>query len=446
MSETESVTGQSSPERQRQLRLPSGVAFWVVAAVFGLLMFAASAPSPLYAIFQARWRFSATSLTAVFAVYAVVLLVTLLIAGSLSDYVGRRPVIVASLLVEIAAVLLFLVAGGVGALYAARALQGVAVGAATSALSAALIDLQPPGSGRGPLVNSSAPGLGLALGALATSVLVQYGPAPTHFVWWLLMGTFALTIPAVLVVPESVKRRSGALRSLRPRLGVPRGQAAAFLAHLPALVAVWALGGFYLSLGPSLAAATVHSRNLLWGGLVIVLLTGVGSVAALAFRGWTAATALRSGTLLLLGGSVVTLAGIMLRSGPLLLSGTGVAGIGWGLAFLGVFRSLLALAADAERARLVSTIYMVSYLAFSIPALAAGVAVTHAGLHDASLGYGLFVAALSAVATLLAFVRNPDKRSGDRTLPPIACSAPMTVDALPLSTAGQPRPDKLGAT
>src|SRR5919107_3614071 len=128
MSETESVTGQSSPERQRQLRLPSGVAFWVVAAVFGLLMFAASAPSPLYAIFQARWRFSATSLTAVFAVYAVVLLETLLIAGSLSDYVGRRPVIVASLLVEIAAVLLFFVAGGVWGVFSSMGLPGGAGG------------------------------------------------------------------------------------------------------------------------------------------------------------------------------------------------------------------------------------------------------------------------------------------------------------------------------
>ena len=160
---------------------------------------------------------------AIFGVYAPALIVTLLVVGPLSDYViGRRPVIVGALVVEIGAMSLFLAATGVGWLYATRVLQGCAVGAATSALSAALIDLQPEGSTRAPVVNSFTPGFGLALGALVTSALVQYAPAPTHLIWWLLLGGFALAIPAVLAVPESVARHPGALRSLRPRLGVPR--------------------------------------------------------------------------------------------------------------------------------------------------------------------------------------------------------------------------------
>src|SRR5262249_9549306 len=158
------------------------------------------AASPLYGVYQQEWRFSATTLTAVFGVYALALIVTLLVVGALSDYVGRRPVIVAALVVEIAAMSLFLAADGVGWLYGARVLQGVSVGAATSALSAALIDLQPEGSTRAPVVNSFTPGFGLALGALIASALVQYGPAPTHLIWWLLLAAFALAIPGVLAV------------------------------------------------------------------------------------------------------------------------------------------------------------------------------------------------------------------------------------------------------
>ena len=147
-------------------------------------------------------RFSATTLTAVFAVYALVVLVTLLVFGSVSDYLGRRPVILAALAVSRGACALFLAAHGVGLLFAARALQGVAVGAATGALGAALIDLQPEGSGLAPVVTTAATILGLGAGALGASALVQYGPAPTHLVWWLLLGAFAWPPPGYWRCPS----------------------------------------------------------------------------------------------------------------------------------------------------------------------------------------------------------------------------------------------------
>lgn len=405
--------------------------FWLMAGVLGLLVSASSAPSPLYGVYQQKWRFSPTTLTAIFAVYALALIVTMLVVGALSDYVGRRPVIVAALVVEVGAVSLFLAATGVGWLYAARVLQGCAVGAATSALSAALIDLQPAGSTRAPVVNSFVPGLGLAVGALVTSALVQYGPAPTHLVWWLLMAGFTLAIAGVLAVPESVARQAGALSSLRPRLGVPRPCLGEFIAGIPAVIALWALGGFYLSLGPSLAASITGSRNLLWGGVVIVLLTGIGSLSSLLFRNSAPSDAVLWGALALLAGVGVTVGGIEAPSSVLFLAGTAVAGVGFGLAFLGGFRILSALAAPAERARMVATIYVVSYLSLSLPAIAAGVAATHSGLHDASLGYAAFVGALSAIAAASAIARRASHegyagRLGTHNLPPTPCAAPMT--------------------
>src|ERR1700684_3724441 len=102
-----SERGDAGPNRQpgagavrassRRAVLPREAAFWLVAGVFFLLFFAAAAPSPLYGIYQAQWRFSATTLTVVFAAYALLLLLTLLVCGSVSDYAGRRPVILAGL-------------------------------------------------------------------------------------------------------------------------------------------------------------------------------------------------------------------------------------------------------------------------------------------------------------------------------------------------------------
>ena len=104
-------------------------------------------------------------------------------------------------------------------------------------LGAALIDLQPEGSGRAPLVTSAANLLGLGAGALGTSALAQYGPAPTHLVWWLLLGACVATAVAVLAMPETAPGRPGVLASLRPRVGVPRQARGTFAVAVPCMIA-----------------------------------------------------------------------------------------------------------------------------------------------------------------------------------------------------------------
>jgi MFS family permease len=138
----------------------------------------------------------------VFAVYAFVLLITLLMFGSVSDYFGRRRTIVAGLAAYGMACGVFLLAGGVTALFVARALQGVAVGLATGALGAAMLELQAEGRGLAAPVTSAAGPLGLAIGGFGASALVQYGPARTHLVWWLLLCAGLALVVAVLAVPE----------------------------------------------------------------------------------------------------------------------------------------------------------------------------------------------------------------------------------------------------
>ena len=157
-------------------RLPREAAFWVLAGLFLVLFFASAAASPLYGVYQVRFHFSAATLTAVFAVYVLVLLLTLLFFGSVSDYLGRLPVISVALVFSVAACVVFL------ELHPARALQERATGGATGPIGAALIDLQPPRTQRAPLVTSAFSSLGLALGSLLTSVLVQYAPAPTRLI------------------------------------------------------------------------------------------------------------------------------------------------------------------------------------------------------------------------------------------------------------------------
>ena len=407
----------------RRLVLPPAAAFWLVAAALFLMLFASGAASPLYSVYQAQWRFSATTLTAVFAVYVLALLVALLVFGSLSDYLGRRRVIAVALAAGAGACGLFLAAHGVGLLFAARALQGAAAGIVTSAAGATLIDLQPDRSQRGPVVTSAAVLLGLGAGGLGASALVQYAPAPTHLVWWLLLGASAVAAVAVLAIPETAAGRRGVASSLRPRVAVPGRARGTLAVALPVMIAAPAVNGFYLSLGPSLAAQVLRSPDLVWGGLAIFLVAGTGAAASVAFRSVSGPAALLAGCLVLLAGAVMTLAAVETASGAAFLAGTAVAGAGVGTGFFaGAYRVLTALAGPAQRAGLVAAIWIVFYLAFSVPVLAAGVATTHFGLHQTAVVYSAALAVLAAAAAGSLIIRRRN-RPGSPSAPPQAMRA-----------------------
>ena len=171
------------------------------------LLFASAVPSPLYVVYQDEWGFSSITLTSVFAVYAIALLAALLVFGSISDHIGRRPTLIAALALEIVAMVAFAGAEGVGWLFVARTLQGIATGTAMGAISAALLDLQPSNRpALGALMGAVSPLTGLALGALAAGLLVDYGPDPTRFVFWLLIAGFVVALLAVFAIPETVVR------------------------------------------------------------------------------------------------------------------------------------------------------------------------------------------------------------------------------------------------
>ncbi|AYF47819.1 MFS transporter [Pseudomonas fluorescens] len=361
---------------------------------------ASSAPTPLYHLYQEGLHFSAGMLTLIFGVYALSLLAALLTVGSLSDYLGRKPVIFAALILDMLAMLLFINEDSVAWLIAARTLQGFATGMATAVLGAALLDTDRQ---QGPLVNSVAPLLGMACGAMGSSLLVEFAPLPTQLIYWTLLVLMLLQAVYVWRLPESVSRIPGALASLRPTLHVPPQARRALWLSLPVDVAVWAMGGFYLSLAPSLVrAATGSTSNLIGGGLVAVL-TLSGALMIFTLRNRPADKVLRLGAGLLAIGVTLILTAVHSASLPLFFIATLIAGSGFGAGFLGALRSVVPLALPHERAGLMSAFYVLSYLAFCLPSLLAGNLIRSFGLIATTDGYGaiLILLALGALLGLL---------------------------------------------
>ncbi len=375
------------------------IGFWILATTVVTFFAASSAPSPLYVVYQQRWDFSALTLTLVFASYALALLVALLVFGGLSDFVGRRPVIAGALLVELASMAFFLTAHGVAALFAARIVQGLATGAAAGAMSAGIADLTP--NGRTSLtaaVNTAAPAFGLALGALVSGALVQYGPDPRTLIYAVLAVLFVVLLVALAVVPESARRRPGALPSLLPRVAVPAAARRAFRVAVPVLIATWAVGGVMLSLGPSLAVTVFGAHNHLVGGLVVTAVAGVSSLASILVRSRDARSTMVAACFVLSAGIAVVLVSLGLTSTTLFFAGLVITGAGFGAGFVSALGSVAPLATPSERAELFASLFVVSYGGFGGSAVLAGLAEPHLGLRPTAVWFGVVVIVLALLA------------------------------------------------
>lgn len=384
---------------------------WFLAITLLSFLAASTAPTPLYHLYQEQLQFSATVLTLIFAVYALSLLAALLTVGSLSDHLGRKPVIFTAILLNGAAMLLFIYASSVEWLISARVLQGFATGMATAVLSATLLDTDRQ---HGPLINSVAPLLGMALGGMGCGLLAEFAPAPLQLTYWLLLALFVLQGVYVWRLPESVTPQVGAWASLRPTLHVPMQARSTLWRVLPLNTATWALGGFYASLAPSLVRTATGSTSNLIGGATVAVLTVTGAMMIFTLRQRPAAQALRLGASLLPIGVILILLGVHSASLPLFFFGTLLAGCGFGSGFLGAVRSLVPLALPHERAGLMAAYYVLSYLAFCLPAMLAGHFSHLYGLVLTTDGYGAVLIILAVAALLLSLRAAPAK----------VCSAP----------------------
>ncbi|MFP8966513.1 MFS transporter [Pokkaliibacter sp. CJK22405] len=386
----------------RPVHSDAGQEHWSTPAIHGAIlatfMAASSAPTPLYHMYQQAWGFSSSTLTLIFAIYAFALLFALLVGGKISDHIGRRPVIFASLIVEAIATLLFTLASDSSWLIAARLVQGLATGVGMASLGAALLDVN---KDRGALINSITPLGGMALGALGCTLLVQFAPAPMHLIYDVLLAIMILGAILIWKTPETADVHAGALRSLKPSILVPQRARAMLLALSPLNIAIWGLGGFYLSLMPSLVAKVTGSESPLLGGLTVSLLTLSGASAIAYLRKHAAHHVLYRGAALLTVGLVTIITASNLGLAWLLLTGSVIAGLGFGSGFLGVLRSLMPLANPRERAGLMAAYYLESYLAFSVPAMGAGALAHHIGLIATATWYGSGQIALIVLAVVI---------------------------------------------
>jgi MFS family permease len=389
--------GQSALRLNRPA-VPRETAFWLVAYVFAAVIMGTALPTPLYAIYQHRWHFSSGVLTLIFAVYAVAVLATLLLAGRSSDQVGRKPVMAAALGFSAASTVLFIVASSPGWLYPARILSGVSAGLMTGCATAALTEMvRKSATRRASLVATAANTGAAALGPLLAGLFAWYLPRPTTLVFEVYLGFLAVAALAVAFIPETVTRRERP--SLRfTGLATPVDGRREFIAAGVAVFAAYALNGLFASLVPGFTTAMLHHANYAVAGAVTCLFFASGGLTALSLVRFNSRPVLLGGLGAFLVGLALVVAGMSVTSLTLFLVATVIAGSAFGALVIGSLSAANRLAPAESRAQVLSSYFMFAYAGLAIPVVGVGVAVDYVGNFRAVLGCAIALGLLCVLS------------------------------------------------
>jgi MFS family permease len=390
----------------RQGSARHGTGFWLIAAVFGILMAFSTVPTPLYPIYQQQDGFTAFTVTVVFAVYAVGVVTSLLLAGHVSDRFGRKRVLLPALGLEALAAVLFLVWPALPGLLIARFVTGLGVGMLTATATAYLLELHVahrPHAGRGrfELVSAAANLGGLGAGTLVAGALAQFLDAPLRTPYLVFLVLLALSAVAVAATPETVIAPAVAPRYRPQRIRVAAADRSRYAIAAAGAFAGFAVFGLFTSLAPSFVAGSLHHPGRLLAGVVVFLVFGAAAAAQAGSGRLPPARRFPTGLAAEAAGLVVLAAGMHLSSLLLFLVGGAVAGAGAGLLFKSAVAAVAAMAAPAVRGEALAGLFLIAYLGLIGPALGLGIATRFLPATTAMLWFsGALLALLGATAIL----------------------------------------------
>ncbi len=371
------------------------------AYAFAVVLLGTTLPTPLYTIYQEEFGFSELTVTAIFATYATGVIAALLLFGRLSDQIGRRRVLLPGVALSALSAVVFLLAHDVGALFAGRVLSGLAAGLFTGTATATLLDLAPPGRrGQATLVATLVNMGGLACGPLLAGMLAEFAGAPLRTVFWVDLALLLAAAALVWAIPETV--RGGGAVSLRPQaLQVPVDVRPVFIRAALAAFAGFAMLGFFSAVAPGFMRVVLDIDNHATVGLGVFVVFASSLAGQMAYRNAPTAVTLPAGCGLLIAGIALVALGLADESlGPLLAGGV-VAGLGQGLSFRAGLTAINDATPADRRGEVVSSFFVVAYVAISVPVLAVGGVAELTSIRTAGLILAAGVAALALTVVIL---------------------------------------------
>jgi MFS family permease len=388
------------------LRLTVG--YWSVAGGILVTTMLSNGPGAIYALYRQKWNLSPLTITAIFAVAFMFLLVTLVFTGGSSDVLGRRPVMILAVVLNLASTAAFFFASGVGWLFLARAIQGASNGLLVGPATAALVEMDPKGNyRRASLVSTVALMVGSSLGPLLFGLLAQYTHSPTkspyatHFVivLFVLLGMYCVpherSRAARATIAGDSAKSQWRLLVRRPRF--PDRRRRLFLLASSTLAVTWSLGSFWASLTSLVTSQLLHDNSRALPGEILFAYFGLAGAVQLVAHRWDHKRAMLWGVVAVAVGIGLLELAITTQSTLVLICAILSGGTGAGISYMGATAIVVFLATPERRAAVIAAYNVIGYVAVAIPVMVLGVAATQFGLRDATNVFVIIGVVVSAV-------------------------------------------------
>jgi MFS family permease len=377
-------------------KLSHGTGFWVIAIAFIVSMAFCTVPTPLYPLYQQRDGFATSMITVIFAAYAVGVMASLYLAGHISDWLGRRRVILASVLIEALSAVIFLVWNDPAGLIVARLISGIGVGALTATATAHLSELRavarPAENGeRANIIATVVNTGGLALGPIIGGALAQYVVGPLVVPYLVFLGLLILCAIGVAFVPETVERAEERPAYRPQRVSLPPDARGSFFAAAVGAAAAFSVFGVFTALTATFVSGTLHVTSHVAAGSIVFGVMGAAAAAQIVFGSTAPRLKLQIGIVMMAVGLLGIAAASLLLSIELFVVAGIASGAGVGLVFGSAIGVAASLAPAHRRGEVLAGMFLWAYAGLTVPVVAVGIALSFFGAQDVMIVFSFAV-------------------------------------------------------
>jgi MFS family permease len=410
-----------SPRRHR-------LGFWAVAFAFLAVMAFSTLPSPLYGLYQERDGFSSFTVTIIYGAYAIGVVAALLLAGHVSDWHGRRRVLLPAIAVSAVSAIVFLLWRDVPGLIVARIVNGLSVGVVAATATAWLTELHMKGRPLASPLRAQLTAIGvnlggLGLGPVVAGALAQWVGSPLTVPYLVLLVALIVAIAVVALTPETRDRPEPLPAYRVQRVSVPDEARGAFWNAAWGAFIAFGAQGLFTGLTATFLVGTLHETSHLLAGVTIFAVFAAGVVVQLTLATAPPRRLLVTGSALMVAGLAVTPVAVWLSSPSyaLFLLGGALTGGGAGAVFKGSIGSVIAITEPHQRAEALAGIFLAGYVGLSLPVVGAGVALQATSAKNTLLGFAMIeIAAIVLVARRMLAGDRAGAETADARREPVA--------------------------
>lgn len=383
-------------------------AFWMVSFAFLSVMAFSGVPSPLYGLYRTRDHFSLFMVTVIFAVYAVGVIGALLLAGHLSDWYGRRRLLLPALGLAVVSAIVFLVWKSLPALLVGRLLNGIATGIVVSTATAYLSELHAVGrrgasAQRGQLTASAIPVLGPGIGALAAGTLAEWVAYPLTVPYLVFLVALLLGTIGVALSPETREARKPRPRYRPQHVSVPHEARGTYFAAMLTAFMAFATFGLISGLAGVFLASTLHEPSLALAGIVVCSVSAAAVAAQVLTAAWPITREFEAGMAAIVAGLSLAVLAVWLHppSLGLFITGGVFIGAGGGAIFKGAVGTVMRIAPPDRIAESLAGLFVASFVGLSLPVVGVGITLSlDVSPKDTLLGFAIAVSAGIVVSAI----------------------------------------------